>query len=137
MSQFIGSSFSGIIKIDNVDFTVGLVKIKRKVKVLDKFAQRTIDGDLKREILGVYFLYNLEFAEFWDMEQYDRLFKKLTEPREFHKIQIISNTGISAPFNGYVAGVEDVIEYANGNERRISGLKCELIAKEPTFRPRR
>lgn len=136
MAQFDEQRFSGVITIDDIDFTPGLVKIGRKASVLDKFAERTIDGDLKREILGVYFNYTLEFSQFWDMNQYDKLFKKLTESKNFHIIKIISNAGVFEPFKGYVAGVEDVIEYVRGNERKITGLKCEIIAKEPTLRPK-
>lgn len=136
MSQFDEKKFSGVVTIDDVDFTLGLINIQRKVDVLDKYAERTVDGDLKREILGVYFNYTLNFSGFWDMVQYDRLFKKLTEPVNFHRFVIVSNTGLEVPFKGYVAGVEDVIEYASGNLRSISGLKCEIIAKEPTLRPK-
>ncbi len=135
MNQFDENKFSGVVTIDDVDFTLGLINIQRKVDVLDKYAERTIDGDLKREILGVYFNYTLNFSGFWDMTQYDRLFKKLTEPVNFHRFVIVSNTGLELPFKGYVAGVEDVIEYASGNLRNITGLKCEIIAKEPTLRP--
>lgn len=133
--QFDEQIFSGVITIDDdVNCAIGLIKIGRKVDVLDKFAERTIDGDLKREILGVYFNYTLEFSLFWDMEQYDRLFKKLTEPKEFHRITIVSNTSVYT-YQGYISGVEDVIEYAKGNQRRITGLKCSIIAKQPTLRP--
>lgn len=135
MPQFDTGTFSGVITIDDVDCTIGLVNIQRKVNVLDKFAERTIDGDLKREILGVYFNYTLTFSHFWDMNQYDKLFKKLTEPKDFHRITIVSNTGLQTTYQGYVAGVEDVIEYAKGNQRKITGLKCDIIAKQPTIRP--
>lgn len=136
MKQFDERKFSGVVTIDDVDFTPGLVDIQRKVNVLDKYAERTIDGDLKREVLGVYFNYTLNFSGFWDMEQYDRLFKKLTEPVNFHRFVIVSNTGLELPFRGYVSGVEDVIEYASQNLRIVTGLKCEIIAKEPTLRPK-
>lgn len=136
-SQFDTENFSGVCKIDNIDFTLGLVNIQRKVSILDKYAERTIDGDLKREIIGVYYNYSLTFSEFWDMEQYDILFKKLTEPKEFHTIRLPKNNGYYE-FQGYVAGVEDVFELVKGeNMRTISGLKCEIIAKQPTLKPYR
>ena len=135
MPQFNINKFSGAVQIDDVDFTLGLINIQRKVDVLDKYAERTIDGDLKREILGVYFNYKLTFSQFWDMDQYNKLFKKLTEPKDFHRITIVSNTGLQTTFQGYVAGVEDVIEYASGSLRTITGLKCDIIAKQPTLKP--
>ncbi len=87
-NQFEIEIFSGVCKIDNTDFTAGLVNIQRKVSILDKYAERTIDGDLKHEIIGVYYNYTLTFSQFWDMEQYDRLFNKLTQPKEFHTIRL-------------------------------------------------
>jgi hypothetical protein len=71
------------------------------------------------------------------MNQYDKLFSKLTEPKEFHTIYLPKNTGYYE-FQGYVAGVEDVIEFSkNESERIITGLKCDIISKQPTFRPRK
>jgi hypothetical protein len=121
--QFDKSTFQGIFKIDNIDFTAGLINISRKVNILDRYAERTINGDLKREILGVYYNYSLTFSQFWDMNQYDKLFSKLTEPKEFHTIYLPKNTGYYK-FRGYIAGVEDVIEFSrNASERIITGLK--------------
>jgi hypothetical protein len=60
--QFDKSIFRGIFKIDNIDFTSGLININRKVNILDRYAERTINGDLKREILGVYCNYFLTFC---------------------------------------------------------------------------
>ncbi len=62
--QFDKTVFQGVFKIDNVDFTAGLININRKVNILDKYAQRTTNGDLKREIIGVYYNYNLTFSQF-------------------------------------------------------------------------
>lgn len=109
---------------------MGLVKINRHVDVLDKYAKRTINGDLKREILGIYFNYDLTFGTFYDMEQYDKLFNKLTENKEFHIITIPTNTGYDT-YQGYISNVKDVMEYINGNERIITNLTCSFVAKQP------
>lgn len=130
MSQF--TRGANIIRIDNEDFGVGLIKISRKCDVLDKVAKRTIDGDLYREILGVYFNYDVTFGSFWDMDQYDRLYKKLTSKQEFHIISIPSNKGYMT-FQGYIAKVKDNIEYVNGNLRRINGLTCSFVSKKPYY----
>ena len=132
--QFDENIFSGIITIDNVDYSVGVVNISRKANVLDKYAKRTVDGDLRREIIGVYYNYEIEFVSFWDMEQYNKLYDKLTEPQEFHVISILTNKGIRT-FKGYIAEVEDKIEYASNNERRVTGLKCSFVSKEPSRTP--
>lgn len=119
-----------IIRIDGLSLGVGLVQIERHVDVLDKMARRTINGDLRREILGVYFNYKLTFGEFTNMVTYSKLFDKLTEKKEFHIIQIPSNLGYDT-YTGYIASVKDTILYVNGNDRRIKGLTCEFVAKKP------
>ncbi len=73
--QFDKSTFRGVFKIDNIDFTAGLININRKINILDCYSERTINGYLKREILGVYYNYSLTFSQFWDMNQYDKLHK--------------------------------------------------------------
>ena len=49
--QFDKSTFQGIFKIDNIDFTAGLINISRKVNILDRYAERTINGDLRFKII--------------------------------------------------------------------------------------
>ena len=49
--QFDKSTFQGIFKIDNIDFTAGLININRKVNILDRYAERTINGDLRFKII--------------------------------------------------------------------------------------
>ena len=119
-----------ILRIDGLSLGVGLIQIERHVDVLDKMAKRTINGDLRREILGVYFNYKLTFAQFTDMIAYSKLFDKLTEKKEFHIIQIPTNLGYDT-YTGYIAKVQDTIVYVNGNDRRVKGLTCEFVAKEP------
>lgn len=132
MPQFINGKDT--IMIDGKGYGVGLVQIKRKADVLDKYAKRTVSGDLRREILGVYFNYELTFGSFYDMDQYSRLFNKLTEAREFHMITIPTNKGMDT-YKGYISKVQDVIEYVNGSDRRVTGLTCHFVAKEPHSTP--
>lgn len=119
-----------VITIDGEDFSVGLVTISRNCDVLDKVARRTISGDLYREILGVYFNYELTFGTFDDMTTYSKLYNKLTEKKEFHIIKVPTNRGYDI-FKGYIAKVHDKIEYVFGDKRRVSGLTCSFVAKEP------
>ena len=41
-----------LLKIDGNVFEVRLIKISRSASILDKYAKRTINGDLQREIIG-------------------------------------------------------------------------------------
>lgn len=135
MPQHLNLKGKRIILIDGQEFGVGITKIDRKVNILDKYAKRTLDGDLKREILGVYFNYTVSFGPFWDMAEYSKLFNKLVERKEFHTITIPDNKTFYT-FVGYISGVSDSIVYVDyeTNKRYISGLKCSFISKAPTVR---
>ena len=80
------------LSIDGTRFMVPFSKMARKANVLDKYANRTEDGDLKREVIGVYYNYEFEFGYFGDTKEerdlYNRLWDKLTEPVPFHDVEI-------------------------------------------------
>lgn len=48
--------------IDGEKFKVDVLSCKRTADFLDKHAKRTENGDLKRELIGVYFNYKLTIA---------------------------------------------------------------------------
>ena len=48
--------------IDGENFKVDVLSCKRTADFLDKHAKRTENGDLKRELIGVYFNYKLTVA---------------------------------------------------------------------------
>ena len=125
-----------LLIIDGNKFGVMLTKINRKANVLDKYARRTADGDLRREVIGTYYNYSLTFAYNDDPEKYIVLWDKLTEPTEFHDITIVDTVEMMT-FKGYISEVSDEIIYANPNngyERQFNGLSCELVAKLPNRR---
>lgn len=126
-----------LLTIDGIKFDVMLTKISRKADILDKYATRTIDGDIKREVIGTYYNYSLEFAYNDKPERYKILWDKLSEPKDFHDITI-ADTIDAISFKGYIASVQDEIIYANpydGSQRKFQGLSCDLIAKLPRRRP--
>lgn len=126
-----------LLKIDGQRFEVMLIKISRSASILDKYAKRTINGDLQREIIGTYYNYSLEFAYNDEPEKYDLLWERLTAPEPFHDIEIV-DTKNTYSFKGYIANVKDNISYANpenGNERSFDSLSCDIVAKTPSRRP--
>ena len=54
------------LSIDGTKFMVPFSKMTRKANVLDKYANRTENGDLKREVIGVYYNFEFEFGYFGD-----------------------------------------------------------------------
>ena len=79
--------------IDGERFAVEVEKLTRKADFLDKYAERTEDGDLKRELIGVYFNYTLQLFAGSRTSEYSRLWDKLTEPVEFHEVTVPDSDG--------------------------------------------
>lgn len=125
-----------LLSIDGNKFEVMLIKVNRKADILDKYARRTVNGDLQREVIGTYYNYSLEFAYNDKPEKYSLLWNKLTEPKEFHNITIV-DTIDTITFTGYISNVTDEIIYASGTERIFKSLSCDLIAKMPNRIPNR
>lgn len=96
-----------MIVIDNTSYDVPVVTVRRKADFLDKYAERTEDGQLHRELIGVYFNYEIQFGISANTTQYQALWDKLTEPEEFHDITIIDTDGGEFAFTAYFANVAD------------------------------
>lgn len=122
------------IRIDGTYFEIPLLAISRQAEFLDKYAERTENGDLKRELIGVYFHYDLSVGVVDDDETYARLFDKLTEPVEFHEFEL-PTTGGRYVFRGYVSSVSDEIQKIYDDTVKFSGLTCTFTAKMPARIP--
>lgn len=123
------------IKIDSTYFEVPMVSIKRTADFLDKYAERTENGDLKRELIGVYFNYQMTFGIIDNDDLYEKLWDKLTEPVEFHDFEL-PTTGGKYSFRGYVSGVSDEIEKVLSDTAKFNGLQCKFTAKKPARTPK-
>lgn len=120
-----------LFSIDGKQFNIPFVDVKREAPFLDKYATRTENGDLQREIIGVYYNYTLSFPNLiLDREEYSELWDILTEPKEFHSFVVPGSSGTYS-FTGYVSSVSDqLIRQHNGNNY-WGGLSVKLIAKSP------
>ena len=123
------------ISIDGDYYDIPLVKMKRTADVLDKYAKRVESGDLKREVIGTYYNYQLDIGEVEDAELYDRLFDKLAEPVEFHDFELPAKGGVTA-FRGYVSSVSDEVKAIRAHgDIEYTSLTCKFISKKPTRVP--
>ena len=128
------AEFTQGIYIDGVEYMVPLVSIKREAPFLDKTAERTEDGDLYRELIGVYFNYTMSFGTIDDVDLYIQLYDHLTQPVEFHIFELPTSRGRYS-FIGYISSVtyemEKILEYTT----RFKALSCKFTAKMPARRP--
>lgn len=126
------------LSIDGTRFMVPFSKMTRKANVLDKYAARTEDGDLKREVIGAYYNFEFEFGYFGDTKEerdlYNRLWDKLTEPTPFHDIEIPADTG-TYTMKCYISSVEDQAKKIYKDRVVYEGLKCKFTAKKPARKP--
>ena len=109
------------IVIDGITFNIGVfADIKEAADFLDKYANRTEDGDLKRELIGVYFNFSDNY------EEYERLWNKLSEPEEFHQIKIAN-----FEFKAYFSNVSRVIYGYKNNRAYRKDMTVNFTAKKP------
>lgn len=118
------------IYIDGHFFDIPLIKVSRNAEFLDKYANRTEDGDLKRELIGVYYNYTLEIGFVDDSDSYGDLWDKLTEAVPFHEFTLPDLKG-TYTFTGYVSSVSDEMKKIYSNKVEFESLKCKFIAKKP------
>lgn len=117
--------------IDDEKYKIDVLSCKRTADFLDKHAKRTENGDLKRELIGVFFNYKLTLAPGIDPAEYERLWDKLTEPEEFHTVTVPGTNG-DYTFTAYFSNVGDELLRAGDSGKNYwKGLTVNFIAKKP------
>lgn len=119
-----------MIHIDGQDFDVEVEEISRTADFLDKYAERTESGDLERELIGVYFNYKLKLFPGSNPKEYARLWRKLTEPSEFHVVTVPDESG-DYTFTAYFANVADRLLRKRGQRNYWTDLTVNFVAKSP------
>lgn len=121
------------IYIDGTYYDVPLVAIKRTGDFLDKYANRLEDGDLQRELIGVYFNYQVSFGVM-DTDTHEDLWDKLSEPVPFHEITVPSGSG-TYTYTGYVSGLSDEVLKIYDDYVQMQNLTFKMTAKKPARTP--
>jgi hypothetical protein len=119
-----------MVIIDGITYNVPVVRLTRRADFLDKYAERTEDGVLHREMIGVYFNYQLEFGSSASPAEYAALWQKLTEPVEFHTVTV-PDAGGSHTFTAYFSNVGDELRRVRDAEAFWKSLTVNFIAREP------
>jgi len=104
-----------MIVIDDVSFDIPIVSARLQADMLDKYAERTSDGVLHRELIGVYDNYEIQFASsVHNGTAYTELWLKLTEPVPWHNVKLPNVTG-DRVIEGYFAGTNhEILRQKNG-----------------------
>lgn len=121
--------------VDGVTYNVGVTSLKRKAQVLDKYAERLENGDLVREIIGVYFNYELTISPGLDVSEYAALWLVLTAAEEFHTVTLPDEDGTDYTFTAYISNVSDEIRKIKAGTPYWKNLTVNFIAKSPARTP--
>jgi len=118
------------IVIDSTTYDIGIKVLNRKAESLFKFAERTEDGILHSELIGIYINYDLEVGmSARNVSAYAALYLKVTEPTETHTITLLGDT-----FNCYFAGIRDEVA-KTGTTNYFRNLSFSVIAISPARTP--
>lgn len=117
-----------MIVIDEISYDIPVLSIKRKAEFLDKYAERTEDGTLQRELIGVYFNYQIQFGRTNNVAEYASLWTKLTEVVEFHTVTVPDETG-DYTFVAYFSNVGDELTKAKDAQNFWRSLTVNFIAR--------
>jgi hypothetical protein len=125
------------ITIDSTLYDVNIKIVNRKPEFLFKYAERLENGDLKSEILGIYYNYDLECGmSAHNVSAYAALFLKLTEPTESHEVTIPGAPSGYETADYYFANVRDqVARYNKNGVDYFRSLTFSVIAISPARVP--
>lgn len=125
-----------MIRIDGVLYPVAVKSITRTADFLETSAERTADGVVHIDPIGVYYNYAVEFAAprtSLERADYGRLWQALTAPTRLHDIEVPDEAG-SYRFRGYCAGIGDKLHKQLGQANYWQGLTVQFKAEAPARR---
>jgi hypothetical protein len=123
-----------MITIDGVTYQVPVKSLKRSADFLDKSAFRTQNGVLHRELIGVYFNYQLQFGRVITsagITEYAALWNKLTEAVPFHTVVVPKVETGNYTFTAYFANVGDELLAVKDTVNFWQNLTVNFIAQSP------
>lgn len=121
--------------IDGISYNIPLVSIKRTLDFLEKFAERTEDGDIKIETIGLYKNYTISIGTIDDAVLYDKLLEHITDcENRFHHVSI-PDASKQFDFYGYFSSISDEVEKVLDSGAVYKSLTWKMTSKKPTKKP--
>ncbi len=123
------------LTIDGITYNIPMVSIQRNMDFLEKYAQRTEDGDIKIETIGMYKNYTINIGVIDDYELYDALIEHITDcTNRFHTV-VLPDAMKDFSFYGYFSSISDQVEKILDEGTRFNGLTWTMTSKKPTKKP--
>ena len=121
--------------IDGRTYNIPFVSIKRTQDFLEKYAERTEDGDVKIETIGLYKNYTIAIGTIDDAKTYDALIEHITDCRNrFHTV-VLPDASKQFNFYGYFSSISDEIEKVLDTGAKYKGLTWKMTSKKPSKTP--
>lgn len=118
-----------MIIIDGVEYNVPIVSLTAVADMLDKYAERTNDGILHRELIGVYDNYEIEFAPSTrGTSVYADLWWKLTQPVPWHTVVFPTVLG-TRTIEGYFANTKHQVMRQKDGVTYWKGLTTSFVSR--------
>ncbi len=125
------SDYTQGLIIDGITYTIPLVSIKRTADFLEKYAERTEDGDIKIETIGIYKNYTINIGLIDDAKTYDKLFNHITDcTNRFHHVSL-PDASKQFDFYGYFSSISDEVEKVFDSGAQYKGLTWKMTSKKP------
>lgn len=119
-----------MIVIDGIEYNIAIVSLEGQADMLDKYAERTNDGVLHRELIGVYDNYEIQFAaSYRNSQAYSDLWFKLTEPVPWHTVRFPTILG-EREIVGYFANTRHKASKQKGTTTYWKGLVTSFVSRE-------
>ena len=125
------SNYTQGLIIDGITYNIPLVSITRNLDFLEKYADRTEDGDIKIETIGLYKNYSISIGLIDDAATYDNLIEHITDCKNrFHKV-VLPDASKQFEFYGYFSSITDEVEKVFDNGAQYTGLSWNMVSKKP------
>lgn len=121
--------------IDGITYNIPLISIKRNLDFLEKYAERSEDGDIKIETIGLYKNYTISIGLIEDAELYDQLIEHITDcENRFHHVTL-PDASKQFDFYGYFSSIKDEVEKVLETGTQYKGLSWKMTSKKPYKTP--
>ena len=119
-----------IVVIDGTTFDVNITSFTETSEFADKYAERTEDWDLQRELAGIFFNYELTLGEIQNQTVMQALWDKIHEFTPFHSVTLPHGT-TTQTFTAYITGTSRPLKRRVNAENKWGGMTIKFIAKAP------
>lgn len=118
--------------IDGIIFNVPLVEIKIDYSFLEKYANRTENGDIKIDTIGGYQNYTVKIGTLNDSTTFKKIWDIVTDPtNRFHTVTVPDATGYPT-FYGYFSSVSASVEKVLNSKVKYKDFSFKMTSKKPT-----